>query len=78
MPKLKNGPKNDSQYLFIKDGVYKKNSIEKKYGEIASEYPYLPVTWKTGIDAAFYNRFQNKIYLFKGLQYLRFTPAIRI
>lgn len=75
MPKLENRTRNNRQYLFIKNGVYKKYSSEKKYEEMARKYPFLPEKWREGIDAAFYNKFINKTYLFKGREYLRFTPG---
>lgn len=40
---------------------------------IASDFPSLPANFQTGIDAAFWREYNEKIYMFKGTEYCRLT-----
>jgi len=64
-------------YNFIGDRLYQGAAgiVEKEsQQEINEKISGLPEEWHKGIDAAFYNEPEKKVYLFKGDSYLRFTP----
>jgi len=62
---------------FIGDTVYQGTSENLSKGSarvISESISGLPGDWHKEIDAAFYNASEDKVYLFKGTNYLRFTP----
>src|SRR5690606_14152057 len=69
--------KENKTYNFIGGKVYLGSAGEiskDSQKEIAETIIGLPEGWQTDIDAAFYNPAENKVYLFKGDSYLKFSP----
>lgn len=73
---IESGENNDQNInLFIKDLVIKNQDSTDLYFPILEEFPELPEIWKSNIDASFYNRFENLIYLFKEEQVIAIKPS---
>lgn len=61
--------------LFIKDIVVESETSHAVYATISERLVDLPQYWTSNIDASFYNRLENLIYLFKDRDYIAITPG---
>ncbi|MGV3642000.1 MAG: hemopexin repeat-containing protein [Adhaeribacter sp.] len=69
--------KKEITFHLLGDVIYRMNADgtgEKQAEKIAEAIRGIPANWSEGIDAALYSKVLNKVYLFKGPHYLRFTP----
>lgn len=69
---------NSKIYFFQKDKYIRLTGSEMDAGypkPIADNWHGLPVEFEEGIDAAFWRKSNNKIYMFKGDQYVRMTDT---
>lgn len=62
----------DLEYLLVNDMVFIKNSLGETSSKLSAAFPFLPEEWNSGMDAAFYNKHEHKVYFFKASQYVRF------
>lgn len=61
--------------FFIKDLMIKSLDSTNFYSSISEELSELPEVWKSNIDASFYNKFENLIYLFKNEDVVAVKPG---
>jgi hypothetical protein len=70
---------NSKIYLFSEDyyvRLTKDFVLESGYPKpITGNWPGLPTSFAQGLDAAVYSKTNNRIYFFKGNQYIRVNPA---
>ncbi|MBJ7882476.1 ElyC/SanA/YdcF family protein [Gelidibacter salicanalis] len=65
----------EARNLFIRDLIIKSQDSNNVYSVISIELPQLPRLWKSNINASFYNKFENLIYLFKDDQFIAIKPG---
>lgn len=71
---------NNKTYLFSKDWYVRYTNIDDGIDEgfpakISANWIGLPASFESGIDAALYRNSNNKLYFFKGNQYVRLTGS---
>ncbi|WP_170866168.1 hemopexin repeat-containing protein [Pontibacter flavimaris] len=69
-----------STYHFIGEVVSVQGSAEPGEGEtegLAQALPAIPAGWAGAVDAAYHNSRDNKVYIFRGGEYARFSPEAR-
>ncbi|MCK0123282.1 YdcF family protein [Gelidibacter sp. F2691] len=64
-----------NQHKFIEDLHISGEDSSASYSEIAKTIPEVSNYWNSGIDATFYNKFEDLIYIFKGTDYLTLKPG---
>ncbi|MBL4671558.1 MAG: hypothetical protein JKX81_04805 [Arenicella sp.] len=70
---------NKKTYMFYKDQYVRLSGSTVNSGypkPIAGNWKGLPAEFEEGIDAAFWHKTKDKIYMFKGDQYVRLTETV--
>jgi len=73
--------KKRTTYHFLNDLVYAQgtaNPGDGKVDRVAQALPAIPTAWVGQIDAAYYNSIDKKAYIFKGGEYIRFSPEAKV
>ncbi|WP_266202453.1 hemopexin repeat-containing protein [Pontibacter kalidii] len=50
---------------------------EGKVQRVAQALPAIPANWAGAVDAAYHNSIDNKVYIFRGGEYARFSPEAK-
>lgn len=74
------GKTKEKTYQFMGDLLYQEAyDDEKESATLISEaFSGLPRDWHKNIDASFYNPIENKLYVFKGLEYVTLNPNKKV
>ncbi|MBJ7879528.1 ElyC/SanA/YdcF family protein [Gelidibacter salicanalis] len=65
----------DIHSKFIEDILIRGQDSSASYSTIAAALPEFLEDWNSNFDAAYYNKFENLIYIFKGEHYVALKPG---